>query len=60
MLWNQNRFNFCRCNRKSIELILTFEDKLNKFKTDSDEKMQDIKRNVESKRNGGYKRNSYF
>jgi S1 RNA binding domain protein len=36
---------------------LSFEDKLLKFKQDSDEKIQDLKRNTESKRNGGYKRN---
>lgn len=36
---------------------LSFEDKLLKFKQDSDEKIQDLKRNTEAKRNGGYKRN---
>ncbi|MBQ9737511.1 MAG: S1 RNA-binding domain-containing protein [Clostridia bacterium] len=41
--------------RNSAEL--SFEDKLLKFKQDSDEKIQDLKRNTESKRNGGYKRN---
>ncbi|MBC7765252.1 MAG: S1 RNA-binding domain-containing protein [Hyphomonadaceae bacterium] len=35
---------------------LSFEDKMNKFKQDSDERMQDIKRNIESKRGGGFKR----
>lgn len=35
---------------------MSFEDKLLKFKQDSDEKIQDLKRNTESKRNGGYKR----
>lgn len=35
---------------------MSFEDKLIKFKQDSDEKIQDLKRNTESKRNGGYKR----
>ena len=34
---------------------MSFEDTLNKFKQDSDEKMQAIKRNMESKR-GGYRR----
>ena len=34
---------------------LSFEDKMNKFKKASDEKLHDIKRNVESKR-GGYKK----
>ncbi len=32
---------------------LSFEDKLNKFKQASDEKMHDIKRNIESKRGRG-------
>lgn len=32
---------------------LSFEDKLNKFKQASDEKMHDIKRNIESKRGSG-------
>lgn len=36
---------------------LSFEDKMLRFKQDSDEKMQDIKRSMESKR-GGYKRSS--
>ncbi len=35
---------------------LSFEDKLNKFKTDSDERMHDIRRNANSRRSGGYKR----
>lgn len=35
---------------------LSFEDKLLKFKQDSDEKIQDLKRNTESKRSGGYRR----
>ena len=35
---------------------LSFEDKLNKFKTDSDEKMQSLRRSNESKRSGGYRR----
>lgn len=35
---------------------MSFEDKLLKFKQDSDEKIQDLKRNTEGKRNGGYKR----
>ena len=37
---------------------LSFEDKLSKFKTDSDERMQDIKRSSDSKRSGGYRRSS--
>jgi S1 RNA binding domain protein len=35
---------------------LSFEDKLNRFKSDSDERMQDLKRSMDSKRSGGYKR----
>ncbi len=35
---------------------LSFEDKLSKFKQDSDEKMQALRRSNESKRSGGYKR----
>lgn len=38
---------------------MSFEDKLNKFKQDSDEKMLALKRSNESKRSGGYKRGSY-
>lgn len=39
---------------------MSFEDKLNKFKQDSDEKMQALKRSNESKRSGGYKRGGSF
>lgn len=35
---------------------MSFEDKLLKFKQDSEEKIQDLKRNTEGKRSGGYKR----
>jgi len=35
---------------------LSFEDKLNKFKQDSDERMLALKRSNESKRSGGYRR----
>ena len=35
---------------------MSFEDKLSKFKQDSDEKMQALKRSNESKRSGGYRR----
>ncbi len=35
---------------------LSFEDKLSKFKQDSDEKMLALKRSNESKRSGGYRR----
>lgn len=41
--------------RKEME-ELSFEDKLLKFKQDSDEKIQDLKRNTEGKRSGGYRR----
>lgn len=37
---------------------LSFEDKLSKFKQDSDEKMQTLRRNNDSKRSGGYSRKS--
>lgn len=37
---------------------LSFEDQLSKFKQDSDEKMQTIRRNNDSKRSGGYSRKS--
>lgn len=35
---------------------LSFEDKLSKFKLDSDENMAALKRSADSKRSGGYKR----
>lgn len=35
---------------------MSFEDKMKKFMSDSDEKMSDIKRNMDSKRSGGYRR----
>ena len=35
---------------------MSFEDKMLRFKQDSDEKMHDIKRSVESKRGSNYKR----
>jgi len=38
---------------------MSFEDKLSKFKQDSDEAMLAIKRSNESKRSGGYKRGGY-
>lgn len=41
-------------SRKDDEL--SFEDKLSKFKQDSDEKMLALKRSNESKRSGGYRR----
>lgn len=40
---------------------MTFEERLSKFLKDSDERMQDLKRNVESKRGGGgYKKSAQF
>ena len=44
--------------RKDNNENLSFEDKLLKFKQDSDERMQDLKRSLESKRSGGYRRSS--
>ena len=35
---------------------MSFEDRLSKFKLDSDENMAAIKRSADSKRSGGYKR----
>ena len=35
---------------------MSFDDMLLKFKQDSDEKFQDLKRSNDSKRSGGYKR----
>ncbi len=35
---------------------MSFEDRLLKFKQDSDERMSDLKRNTEGKRGGGYRR----
>ncbi len=43
---------------RPLDSDLSFEDKLNKFKQASDEKMHDIKRNLESKRGRG-KTNTY-
>lgn len=43
-------------SHKSKDEEMSFEDKLLKFKQDSEEKIQDLKRNTEGKRNGGYKR----
>ncbi len=40
----------------SAEAEMSFEDKLSKFKHDSDENMQALKRSAESKRSGGYSR----
>lgn len=47
-------FEFSHKKREMEEM--SFEDKLLKFKQDSDEKIQDLKRNTEGKRSGGYRR----
>lgn len=44
-------FDFGRQN-----VNMSFDDMLQKFKQDSDEKFQDLKRSNEGKRSGGYKR----
>lgn len=43
-----------------IDSDLSFEDKLNRFKQASDEKMHDIKRSLESKRGSGGRRGSQY
>lgn len=43
-------------NTKNSQESMSFEDMLLRFKHDSEEKIQDLKRNTEGKRNGGYKR----
>lgn len=48
-------FDFYSKKRRE-NLSMSFEDKLLKFKQDSDEKIQDLKRNTEGKRSGGYRR----
>ena len=47
---------------RKLEEDLSFEDKLSRFKKDSDERMLALKRSNESKRSGGYHRggNSYW
>lgn len=39
---------------------LSFEDKLSKFKQDSDEKMHALRKSASSKRSGGYSRKNTF
>ena len=46
-------FEFVRARGKGE---LSFDDMLQKFKKDSDEKFQDLKRSNDNKRSGGYKR----
>ena len=43
-------------NTKGSQDSMSFEDMLQRFKHDSEEKIQDLKRNTEGKRSGGYKR----
>ncbi len=45
-------FEFARKRKEDM----SFDDMLQKFKQDSDEKFQDLKRSNEGKRSGGYKR----
>lgn len=47
-------FDFGARNREMESM--SFEDMLTRFKHDSEEKIQDLKRNTEGKRSGGYKR----
>lgn len=50
--WSQDR---------SKSASLSFEDRLSKFMKDSEERFQDLKKNQEAKRGGGYsRRNSAF
>lgn len=42
--------------RRKNPADMSFDDMLQKFKQDSDEKFQDLKRSNEGKRSGGYKR----
>ncbi len=42
--------------KRNLDSEMSFEDRLLKFKQDSDERISDLKRNTEGKRNGGYKR----
>ena len=42
--------------KRSSDSEMSFEDRLLKFKQDSDERMSDLKRNTEGKRNGGNRR----
>ena len=37
---------------------LSFEERMSKFKTESDERISEFKKSIDSKRNGGYKRSS--
>ncbi len=45
-------------SKKTDSGPMSFEDMMNKFKQASDEKMQDLKRGMESKRGSGYRRSN--
>jgi len=48
-------------NSKNVVNNSSFEDRLAKFMKDSDEKLHDLKKSVDSKRgNGGYKKSAQF
>lgn len=48
-------------NGKNVSNNSSFEDRLAKFMKDSDEKLHDLKKNVDSKRgNGGYKKSAQY
>lgn len=60
---NKNRNNSTDLRKPPEEVVfgsqsadMSFDDMLQKFKQDSDEKFQDLKRSNDSKRSGGYKR----
>ena len=42
--------------KKTNNSDMSFEDRLQKFKQDSDERIQDLKRNTDGRRNNGYRR----
>ena len=54
MLITAKEFEFVSNKNRTDDL--SFDDMLQKFKKDSDEKFQDLKRNTDNKRSGGYKR----
>ena len=56
LLSNQPPEEFEFVSNKNRTDDLSFDDMLQKFKKDSDEKFQDLKRNTDNKRSGGYKR----
>lgn len=60
---NKSRNNSADLRKPPEEVVfgsqasdMSFDDMLQKFKQDSDEKFQDLKRSNDSKRSGGYKR----